>query len=804
VSDLSYALRSLSKQPAFCVSAILTLALGIGANTAMFSVFDAVIVHPLPYSDARRLVLVWQTLPTRPENPVSAQNYAQWSKRAHSFDWLLGMRTLFVSFRKGGESHQLLAGQLSRGFFSEFGLPPRIGREFLPGEQSSDHDHVAVLGYKLWQGEFASDPHALGQAIDLNGESYQVIGVAPPNFDESLAMRGVEIWTPFSPEQTANLRSGSMAVFGRLKPSVTIEAANREMRAIAKSLESEFPDLDRGWSANVTPLEDYGTGKLRDTVAALLIAVGMVLLIACVNVANLLLSRADARYKEAAIRTALGASRARLLRQLLTETTALAFAGGLAAVMLAYGGLHLLVALNAVNLPGLGNVGLNGRVLLFTLAVTALTGVLFGLLPSRQLLGGDLNQAVRESGRSSINTRRGRGARNMLVISEIALSLILLAGAAMMARSLFWLQNEDRGFVSDHLLTFRASFLRSDFPNPLSMNAYVQSLLDRVAALPGVRSVGANTNLPIDGFILVGQFFSLPGAPPPPPSDRPIGACNLINNGFFRALGIPLVQGREFDQRDRGDSPPVAIVSNSLARRFFPGENPVGRKLIVATPGKATIPVTREIVGIAGDVRYLTRPTEESLEIYLPYAQTTWPNLYVMVRTTGDPAGLAPQLRAAFHEPGSNRQSIAELMTMQDRISALNDKPRLNSLLAALFAGIALLLAGIGIYGVVSYSTSQRSREIGVRMALGASPSDIVRLILRQALLLAVAGMALGLLGYFALARVLAGLLYGAGANDGLALALAVLFLGAISLLASYIPARRAVRSDPVAALRSE
>ena len=804
MSDLSYTLRNLSKQPAFCVSAILTLALGIGANTAMFSVFDAVIVHPLPYRDSRRLVLIWQTLPTRPENPVSAQNYIEWQKQAHSFERLLGMRNLFVSFRHRGESHQLLAGQLSRGFFSDLGLPPRIGREFLPGEQSSDHDHVAILSYNLWQREFASDLHALGQTIDLNGESYNVIGVAPPNFDESLAMRGVEIWTPLAIDRTANLRSGSMAVFGRLKPSVTIEAANREMQVIAKRLESQFPDVNRGWSARVTFLEDYGTGKLRATVAALLIAVGMVLLIACVNVANLLLSRAEARYKEAAIRAALGASRARLLRQLLTETTLLAFAGSLAGVTLAYGGLHLLVALNAVNLPGLGNAGLNGRVLAFTLVVTAVTGVLFGLLPSRQLLGGDLNRAVRESGRSSINTRHGRGSRNVLVISEIALSLILLAGAAMMTRSLLWLQNENRGFVSDHLLTFRASFLRSDFPSPLSMNAYVQSLLDRIAALPGVRSVGANTNLPIDGFILVGQFFSLPGAPPPPPSDRPIGACNLINDDFFRALGIPLVQGREFDQRDRGDSPPVAIVSSSLARRFFPGENPIGRELIVATPGKPTIPVARKIVGIAGDIRYLTRPTEESLEIYLPYAQTTWSNLYVMVRTLGDPAGLAPQLRAALHEPGSNLQSIAELMTMQDRISALNDKPRLNSLLAALFAAIALLLAGIGIYGVVSYSTSQRSREIGVRMALGATPSDIVRLILRQALLLAVVGMALGLLGYFALARVLASLLYGAGANDGLALVLAVLFLGAIALLASYIPARRAVRGDPVAALRSE
>jgi putative ABC transport system permease protein len=809
VPGLRYTLRSLWKQPGFCVSAILTLALGIGANTAMFSVFDAVVLHPLPYRDPSRLVLVWQTLPTRAQNPVLALNYVEWCKRARSFERLLAMRNLFVSFRSGsrsqggGETQQLLAGQVSRGFFTALGLSPNIGREFLPGDETSDHDRVAVVSYKLWRREFGADRHALGASLILNGESYTLIGVAPPNFDESLALRGVEIWTPLSLQQSASLRSNNMGVIGRLKPSVTVEEANREMHVIAERLESEFPDVNRGWSARVTALEDYGIGKLRATIEALLIAVGMVLLIACVNVANLLLARSDARHKEAGIRAALGASHARLLRQLLTETTLLAFAGSLAGIALAYGGLHALIALPSVQLPGLGNAGLNGRVLAFTIAVTALTGLLFGLLPARQVLGGNLNQAVRESGRSAINTRRGRGSRNFLVISEIALSLILLVGAGLMIRSALWLQNENRGFVSDRLLTFRASFQRTDFPNAPSMAAYYLSLLDRIAALPGVRSVGANTNLPIDGFMLVGQFFRLPGVPPPP-SERPIGACNLVNNGFFRALGIPLVQGREFDTRDREDSPPVAIVSSSLARRYFPGENPIGRKLIVATPGKSTVEVSREIVGVAGDVRYLTRPSVESLEIYLPYVQTTWPNLYVMIRTTGDPASLAPQLRAVLRDPGSNRQSIADLTTMQDRISALNDKPRLNSLLAALFAGIALLLAGIGIYGVVSCSTSRRAKEIGLRMALGATPRDIVRWILGQALLLAIAGMALGLVGYFALSRVLASLLYGAGANDGWSLSLAVLTLGAIALVASYIPARRAVRGDPAAALRSE
>ena len=803
LAEIRYALRSLSKQPGFCVSAILTLALAIGANTAMFSVFDAVILHPLPYRDAGRLVLIWQTPPNRSDNPVSGVSFIEWSKQVRSFKPLLGMRNVFFTIRTAGESRQLLGAQVSRGFFAGLGLEPILGREFRPNEEQWDHDRVAVVSYSLWQREFGANPRALGSSVNLNGEPYTLIGVAPPNFDESLALRGVEVWTPLVLDRTASLRSNNMAVIGRLKPSVTLQAANREMQVVAKRVEAEFPDLYPGWSASVTSLQDYGTGKLRATIAALLIAVGMVLLIACVNVANLLLARSDARHKEAAIRAALGASRVRLLLQLLTETMLLACAGSLAGVALAYGGLRLLIALRAVELPGLANAALNGRVLAFTVAVTAFTGLLFGLLPARHVLGGDLNRAVREAGRGSVSTRRGRGSRNILVISEIALSLILLAGAAMMARSLLWLQNENRGFVSGHLLTFRASFLRSEFPNAASMAAYYKSLLDRIAALPGIRSVGANTNLPLDGFLLTGQRFRIPDAALRP-SEHPSAACNLIDNGYLRALGIPLVQGREFDTRDGDLSPPVAIVSNSLAHRYFPGENPIGRKLIVATPGKADIEVTREIVGVAGDIRYLTRAGEESLEIYLPYVQTTWPNIYVMLRTTGDPAGVAPQLRAVLRGPAWNRQSIADLTTMQERISALNDKPRLNSLLAALFAAIALLLAGVGIYGVVSYSTMRRAQEIGIRMALGATPRDIVHWILAQALVLTVSGLALGLLGQLAVSRALASLLYGAGANDGWSLLLAVLVLGSIAILASYIPARRAVRGDPVAALRSE
>ncbi|MGA2215664.1 MAG: ABC transporter permease [Bryobacteraceae bacterium] len=800
--ELRYAFRSLSRQPVFCAAVIVTLGLGIGANTAMFSLFDAVVLHPLPYRDPSRLVLVWQKPPSGKEVPVAAVNYLAWAKQAKSFERLPAMRNLFFNFRGPGEARQLLGAEVSRGFFSALGLRPVLGREFLPDEEASDHNHVAVLSYGLWQQEFAGDARALGAAVQMNGQPYTVIGVAAPDFDESLALHGIDVWTPLYFDRSSQMRSNVLAVFGRLKREATIEDANREMQLVAKRLESEFPDIDRGWSALVTPLQDYGVGRLRSTILALLAAVGTVLLIACVNVANLLLARAEVRYKEIAIRAALGAGRWRLIRQLLTETMLLAGAGSAGGLGIAYAAVRLLIAVKGVNLPGLEHAGLHGGVLAFTCALTVFTGLLFGLLPARQLLGGDLNQAVRESGRSSINTRRGNSARSALVIGETALSFVLLAGALLMARSLLWLQNENRGFVPDHLLSFRVSLARSDFPGAPAMAAYYRKLLDRLAGLPGVAGVGASTNLPIDGFVLTGQHFNLPGSVAPP-SQRPSAGCDLIDSSYFRTLGIPLLEGRGFEDRDGDGARPVAIVSSSLARRFFPGQNPIGRAILVASLGKSAVEA-REIVGVAGDIRYLTRGADESLEIYLPYAQTTWPNIYVTLRTTRDPDTLAASVRAALHQPGLNLQSIADIRSMPDRIAALSDKPRFNSRLAVAFAAIAVLLAAVGVYGVVSYSASQRAQEIGVRMALGAAPRDIVRWILGQALRLTSTGLAAGLLVYFALSPILGSLIYGTSPRDALSLLAGVVVLGLLALGASYIPARRAARGDPMAALRSE
>jgi putative ABC transport system permease protein len=528
-----------------------------------------------------------------------------------------------------------------------------------------------------------------------------------------------------------------------------------------------------------------------------------VLLIACTNVSNLLLARSEARHKEVAIRAALGASRFRLIRQLLTETMILAVAGSVAGLGLAYAGLRLLVTIAAGQLPRVEGAGLDTRVLIFTLAVTLVTGLLFGLLPARQLLGGDFEIALRESGRGAINTRGGRTVRNLLVVSEIALSLMLAIGATLMARSVFWLQNESRGFSPQHLLSFRLSLTGPDLKSSAQMAAYFDRLLERVSEIPGAKAVGATINPPVEGSRQVGLYFTPQGSVPLDTSNRPSASVNLINAGYFQALGVPIVKGRAFDSRDREDAPPVAIISGALARRFFPGQNPVGRTLEMANLGRGDGDVAREIVGVAGDIRYLTRLPQDSVEIYLPYGQGIWPTLYVFVKTDGDPISLASAVRTAlqqspWHQPISNVKSVEEW------IGTLSGKARLNSLLAVIFAVIALALAGVGIYGVISYSVARRGKEIGIRIAMGATPDNIMRWIVRQAMALAAAGIAIGLAGHFALVRVLRTLLYGISPSDMSTWMGAAALLGLIAVLASYIPARRAMRSDPVTALRAE
>lgn len=799
--DLRLTLRTLAKQPGFCLAAILTLALGIGANTAIFSVFDAVILRPLPYPDPGRLVLVWQKRPDGRKNGVAGMNYLEWIKQAKSFERLEGLIPQFYNVGAGAETIQASGARVSRGFFSALGAQPALGRGFTEDDAKAGAPHVALVNYGFWQSQLAGNRNLLGQPLQLNGVTYTLLGVLPKGFD--FAGQDIQVWTPLNFEGQGELRATKMAVLGRMKPAVTLEQANGELQVVSKRLESEFPNYDKGWSAMVEPLQDLLEGNVRPALLALLVGVGLVLLIACTNVSNLLLARSEARHKEIAIRRVLGANRFRLIRQLLMETMTLALAGSLAGLGLAWAALRLLVTIAAGQLPRVEGAGLDGRVLAFTLMVTLLTGLLFGLLPARQLLGGDLQCALRESGRGAINTRGGRNVRSLLVVSEIALSLMLAIGAILMARSVLWLENESRGLSPQHVLSFRVSFASPDLKDPSQMAAYFNRMLERIGQVPGARAVGATINPPVEGFRQVGLYFTPEGSGSLDSSNRPSASFNLINSAYFKASGIPIVRGRQFDSRDREDSPPVAIVSSALAQRFFAGQNPIGRTLLMTNLGKNGSEVAREIVGVAGDVRYLTRRPEDSVEIYVPYGQGTWPTVYVFVRTDGDPDSLAPAVRAALQQ-SPWRQPISSVKSMEEWIDTLNGKARLNSLLAAVFAAIALALAAIGIYGVISYSVVQRTKEIGIRMALGATPDNILHSVVRQAMVLAAAGVALGLAGHFALSRLIRSVLYGTSPNDVPTWMGSAAILGLIAVLASYIPARRAMRSDPVTALRAE
>jgi putative ABC transport system permease protein len=799
--DLRFALRMLRKQPVFCLAAVLTLALGIGANSAIFSVFDAVILRPLPYRDPGRLVLVWQKRPDGRENGVSGTNYLEWVKQATSFECLEGAIFQFANVSTGGESIQVRGARVSANFISTLGVQPLLGRGFAADDAKPGSPRVVLISYNLWQTLLGGERKVVGLSIQWNGDPYTLIGVLPPGFD--FVGAGVETWTPLIFQSQAELRSNKMAVLGRLKASVTATQSDREMQLIAKRLEDQFPEDNKGWSAMVTPLEDLLVGKVRAVLTALMVSVGLVLLVACANVSNLLLARSETRQKEIGIRSILGAGRAHLLRLLLTEAMLLSAVGGLAGLALAWGGLHLLVKLASGELPRIEGVGVDARVVGLTFLLTLVTTLVFGLLPARQLRTEDLQLVLRESGRGATRGRSGRKVRDLLVIFEIALSLMLAIGATLMARSLLWLEREDRGFQTQHLLSFQMSMTGPEFQSPPQKAAYFERIIEKLKSIPGVQTVGAITNPPIEGFRQIGLYFTPEGAANLNASNRPSAACNLINPDYFQASGIPIVRGRAFTMHDQEDSPYVAIISSALARRFFAGQNPIGRSLLMTSPGRGETEISRQIVGVAGDVRYLTRRTDDSIEIYLPYAQTTWPTVYVFVRTIGDPAHLAPAVRAALHTSGF-RQPVSNVQTMDQWIDALNGGPRLNTWLAAIFAGIALALAAVGIYGVASYSVLLRTTEIGVRIAVGATPSDVLRLILGHALALAFTGIALGLAGYFALARVIRGLLYGTSPNDLSTVIATACLLGLIAVLACYLPARRATRCDPVTALRAE
>jgi putative ABC transport system permease protein len=802
--DTRYGARMLARTPAFTAAAILALALGIGATTAVFSVVNAVLLRPLPYPAADRLVVVLH----RGVNPVAPANFVDWRHQSTVFE-RMGAAEYWMPDLTGDDASETVKGvRLTADIFPMLGVPPLLGRAPLPREEEPGQDHVAILGYALWRRRFGGDPDVVGGSITLNGEAYTVLGVMPQGFSfPPFWATGAEVWAPLALGERATSRTGSsLRIFARLEPGVSLDRARAEMAAITARLENEYPATNR--NVVVRSLEDMVVGDVRPALLVLLGAVGFVLLIACANVAHMLLARAAARQREVALRATLGATRARLIRQFLTESVMLGLAGGLAGVLLAMAGIEVLVSLSP-GLPRAETIGLDGAVLAFVVVVSVATGIAFGLVPALPASRRDVSDALKEGARGSTEGAGRHRLRSLLVASEFALALVLSAGAGLMIRSFVALQAIDPGFDPRGVLTMVVSVAGAQEGLPPRRAAFYQGLLERVRALPGVASASAINHLPLAGDIW-GWPFNVEGRPLPKPGETPTAAYRVVLPGYFHTMGTPILRGRDVAGTDRLGTPGVVVVNEWLAQHHWPGEDPLGKRLTLGNPREN--PSWLTVVGVVKNAvrsRWTAAPQEE---IFLPYLQTrdylerpgnAHAYLTLVVRAGGDPSALAPAIRGIVSSMDRG-VPVSQVQTMDEVVAQSNARPRFYLLLLGAFAAAAVLLAAVGIYGVMSYSVSRRTNEIGVRMALGAKPSDVLRLIVGHGMVVALGGAAVGLAGALGLTRLMSSLLYGVGASDPATFLAVSLLLGAVALAASYIPARRATRIDPLTALRCE
>jgi len=795
--DIRYGVRMLLKHPGFTLIAVVALALGIGANSAIFSVVNAVVLRPLAYAEPERLVMVWEKRPrqNRERNPVSPADFFDWRNENKVFEQMAAVDARDFNLTGMDQPERILGSVVSANFFQTLGVAPLLGRAFLPEEDHLGANRVAVLSYGLWQRRFNSDPGIVGKTLALNGESYEVVGVMPARFQ--FLSSQFELWTPlvFSDAEASARGSHSLAVVARLKPSVKLEQARAEMDTIARRLEQQY-QVNAGHYTNVIPLHEAIVGNVRLALYVLLGAVGFVLLIACANVANLLLARAASRQKEIAVRTALGATRTRIVRQLLTESVLLSLVGGALGLLLAMWGVELLVALLPPEAPRASEINLDGRVLGFTFAVSLLTGLVFGLAPALASSKPDLNDALKEGGRTAAGGFKRNRIRGLFVVAEVALALVLLIGAGLLIKSFMRLREVNPGFDPQNVLTMQLSVPKAKYPDNKQIAAFFQETLQRVGNVPGVTEAGAVSSLPLSGSGAT-RFFAIDGGPPTPPGQGPNAGYDVASPGFFGALKIPLLNGRDFTERDNADAPPVVVINETMARRFWPGEDVIGKRLAIG--GQPW----RTIVGVVGDVRHSSLDAEPRPQMYFSYLQDTLPFMSLAVRTTTDPASMVAALRSEIHAIDKD-QPVFAIKTMNEVLARSVSQRRLYMTLLGIFAGIALLLAAVGIYGVMSYSVTQRTHEIGIRMALGARSSDVLRLVVGQGMTLALVGVVAGLIAALAMTRVIASLLYGVSATDPATFAIVSVVLTTVALLACYIPARRATKVDPMIALRHE
>jgi putative ABC transport system permease protein len=803
--DLSYGLRKLWKHPGFTVVTTLTLALGIGANSAMFSVVNSVLLRPLPYKDSDRLVIVWEKPPKGRQNTVSAANFLDWRDQNRIFEHLVAVSMGGANISGKDIPERVDTMRTSWDFFELLDVRPSLGRSFGASDDKPGAPRVAVISYQLWRRKFAGDPGVVGRPITVDGAPCTIVGVLPQKFRFFL---GPEMWMPLALDRAKVTRDFHYLIpIARLKPGVSLVQARAEMDGIAGNIEQTYPKSNKGWGVFVQSMQEAVVEGQRQSIWVLFGAVGFVLLIACVNVANLLLAKAAVRQSELAVRASLGAKRSRLIMQLLTESVLLAMAGGALGLMLAFWLVrffHTLIP--AALLAGFSEIAVDWRVLIFTFVFSIVTGLLFGLIPAWRATGFNLHDSLKEGWRGSGTASSHMRFQNFLVVAETALSLVLLACAGLMIRSLLAMQNVNPGFRPDHMLTMRLSMPNDKYPGAASVRMFYRQVLDRVASIPGVLDASISMSLPLQGAAF-GMPFQIASHTQVPISEAPGAPYELVSHGYFHTMGIALKEGRTFTERDDENGPPVAIVNETFVKQYLPKEAPLGQRILVEEliTGKTQLgkPIAWEIVGVIKDVKFGGLNSSGVPVIYVPILQSPWPAGALSLRTATEPMSVAQAVRLALAQLDRD-MPITGVQTMEQVLINSMSQSRVQTWFFGSFALVALALASLGIYGVMSYSVAQSTHDMGLRIALGAQERDVLKLVISKSMLLTGAGLLVGIGGALALTRLLSSLLFAVKPTDPWTFAAVSLLIALAALIAAYIPARRATRIDPLIALRFE
>jgi predicted permease len=800
MADLKYALRTIRRSPGFALAVVLTLALGIGANTAIFSVVHSVLLRPLPYGEPGQLVRIYGRYPEFGRTSTSLPDFQDWRAQSHAFEEMAARYNTAFVLTGEGEPERVIGDRVTANFLSTFGVRPLLGRGFLPDEEKvGGDDRVVILSYGYWQRRFAGDPRIVGRQIQLSGFPYTVVGITPKDFH---IRRDVDLYAPARADTTLPRRAEFMDVYARLKPGVSVQQADADLAAVLRHLAEEYPGTNANIRSEVIGLQDDMVRGVRPALLAFMGAVALVLLIACANVANLLLARAATRDREVAVRVALGAGRGRLMRQLLTESVVLALIGGVLGLAMSTWAVAAVRGTDVQILPRQGEIAIDGTIVAFTVVLSVITGLLFGIAPAIRLSRGSLHATLREGARGATGGSLAR-VRGALVLGEVAVALMLLVGAGLLIRSFDKLTKVNLGFDPSHVLTYTVTFPSAKFRDPAQAPGFYSALLERAGALPGVEHAALSADLPMDGASYLS--FDIEGRPPRPA--RPGAAPEdmqpfSVSPDYFATMHIPLRRGRLITTQDRAGTTPVAVISEEAVRRFFDdGRDPIGSRITFGNPSDSSGWMT--IVGVVGNIAQEGVTAKPYAQLYQSIDQAPTRSVFVSLRTAGDPMLLASSVRGAVRAVDPDLL-VNDIQTLDDRVAQNIARPRLSVLLLGSFSAIALLLAAIGIYGVMAYTVAQRTRELGVRMALGADPGKVKQLVVRQGMQPALIGVGVGLIAAFAATRLIARLLYGVSAVDPVTFVLVPLFLIAVALLATYLPARRATRVPPTVALQSE